>query len=199
MMKKLVCAMIMGTMFGWMGSAHAKPLHFYEMQGGYSFDDVNLSQTWTFNLDDDVLFSAWDGSGSDPYGQIVDISAKDIINNAWIEISFYDNEEDVGPRTKERADLIIDGALIFSGKEIDTSYFHRNLATSLDDHLLTVTVTNAPVNSKGLYGDFDVMSVLVGGRYTDNTAPVPEPGTLLLFASGLAGLAAFGRRTSNRK
>lgn len=35
--------------------------------------------------------------------------------------------------------------------------------------------------------------------YSGETAPIPEPGTLLLVASGLAGIGYFGRKRSLRK
>jgi hypothetical protein len=65
---------------------------------------------------------------------------------------------------------------------------------------LAGVVLGAQSNSS-FTGSFDVdFSNLVGGQAgtgtgNSDTAPVPEPGTLLLIGAGVAGLVGFGRRS----
>lgn len=45
-----------------------------------------------------------------------------------------------------------------------------------------------------LYLDNSVLNL----DYTNNSAPVPEPGTLMLLGAGMLGLAIFGKRRMNK-
>lgn len=198
-MKKTLCTSICIAMLGWAGTAGAAPINFYDLQEGFVFESTNPTNTWIFDLDNDLLSSAWDGSGSDPYGPAVDINPEDKVTSAWIEISFYDNDYFVNPDTgnerpkyREFANLVVDETSLFVNREIDDGYIHRNIKASfLDDHRLELSIT-------ALSGDFGVYSVLLGGAFRDNPAPVPEPSTALLFAAGLVGLAGVGRRRKTR-
>jgi len=49
------------------------------------------------------------------------------------------------------------------------------------------------VNGFHVYEDLSASADLLG-RFTERTEPVPEPGTLILLGSGLAGLVGFGRK-----
>ena len=75
--------------------------------------------------------------------------------------------------------------------EIDTGIYSFNVDTSfLGDGLFTVTLAS-------LGGDFFIDRSDL--KITYNSAPVPEPATMLLFGVGLIGIAGLGRRKLIKK
>ena len=179
--------------FGLVGSANADT-YYEEFTSDVWLNRNNTSATWTFDLDNDLLFEAWIPFVG-PVGS-ADINTEDTITSALFSIGFYDDERDYWGGKKEYGGLIVDGTSWFSNEEIGTSdsIFAANVLGELVDHVLTVRVDR-------ISGDFGVDFTSLGGTFIDNPTPpeVPEPGTMLLMGAGLLGILGYNRKRFNKK
>jgi len=185
MKKLLILAGCFLMVFGMVSFANALPFSDV-ITGSWSFNSG--TQTWTFDLDTDVLV-------------VGDIGPEDTIlptsdpTTLALEITFTDTDRDCFlPSSKEYADIYIDGVLVADNLEIDsgTLTFTADIyATIVGDHQLVVSIV-------GTGGTFGVTGLELLGSYTDNSpAAVPEPTTLILLGSGLFGLVGLRRKFKN--
>ncbi|MCE5274964.1 MAG: PEP-CTERM sorting domain-containing protein [Syntrophaceae bacterium] len=143
--------------------------------------------TWTdtVNPDPDIFIGP-------SYSYVHDITdtgfnpGSDNVDNFSLAINLYDD----GDRGMELVSITLDNWLwagIRNGaQDVDLGYGLLGSFLLLDDGLLNVRLTSTCGDF--YFGD----SVLTANG--NETAPVPEPATLLLLGSGLLGLAGFRRK-----
>jgi hypothetical protein len=165
---------------------------------------VSFSDTVTPNVELGCIF----GICSSPYSYTQDItdaasgsfnSATDTLNLASLTLNF----DDVSGVGTVRANLSVDGSTFWNNAAVaDVSFGSASfpaLVTALTtDGKITVTITPSP----NLADRFTLVSSTLtasGDRAApQDPLPTPEPGTIMLLATGLAGLTVRGRHLLKR-
>ena len=133
---------------------------------------ANKTFSYTFDLNNYVS-SQWD------------INSEDIIKSAELTVYLYDNVA----FTSETATVIYDTTTktLSDVSSLEKKFSWDVLADVSSDHLLNFSITATT-------GIFVLDKIDVSGYFCDYPKAVPEPATMLLFGTGIAGLAAAGRR-----
>ncbi|OKY75869.1 MAG: hypothetical protein BM485_05905 [Desulfobulbaceae bacterium DB1] len=204
--------------------AHADHIHFEDFYGtdvALSATGAISSTTWTFDLNNDPM-ALWLLADSEVHNLGADyfttdssylgtgsMDAEDILHYAYLTFHFTGVLGDQGAEDEITILFDLDSMLELDANfkepvDGDTSFFtwdgvsisdeligdganRINVWSYLeDDHYLTIKLT-------AVDGSFTVDWTNLSGCFED-AAPVPEPASMLLFGSGLAGLAGVLRR-----
>ena len=169
----------------------------------YNFEDM-IDSWGPLNVD-----AAWIGqnhplSYSHDVNDDVNFLAGDLVTSATLELDFTNDHTDEYGRFIIRYDFREFASAAYDGQnwiigEVDNGQYDIgfNVDWLNDNGFLDVTVSVwNPLGTATAWLDH---SRLYGTAETHDTAPVPEPSTILLMGAGLLGLVAVGRRKFNRK
>lgn len=202
-MKKLMAIIVCLGMLGFAGLANATPYTF-DMGAGSSVDTSGTNSVLQMyaninsNLDD-VLFSLNEGESNNFYFATIGTT------ESWI------NDDDLNPG-------VVTAYVDFDNPDLIQSIGGTSVGFSGIFHFIqgwNLTWNDPVVVDFGNGGQFSIELADVGydswfwqgpdgsadvyATVTLNTAPVPEPSTILLIGTGLLGIIGFGRKRLNKK
>ena len=190
-MKKLTALLACVALFAMTGVAWAIPTTWTDTIDFNPDILIPPSYQYTHNIADDGFSSLFMGGN-------------DTISSYELKISIYD--DNVGssfwfpfvgtvniPDGSEAASIWTTGGSYNYDFSLASNTFDGNLIGNIDlwaDGHIDVLVSQTPFT----IGDFYLASSELTAYGDDGTAPVPEPGTIVLLGAGLAGLGLYGRR-----
>lgn len=204
-MKKILTAIVALSMLVWAGTAFAATVtDLYGDKDGFGIGLMNGYSQSTFPPPDIVADDAADvGTITDrhltsdhTWSRTFDLSSLGAITSASLEIMTY------AQGYKGLSSLYLDGTLIGTLTDGDTTYEpgSPNLNMAWIDTFDLMAFAGDLLDSASIlridtvrsddwwYLDYSELTI------SDDGAPVPEPSTMLLFGSGLAGLAFYRRK-----
>jgi len=193
MKKKLFVGLATGLLtLGIVGTSNATIIDFegmsYSNQNTITIGDVTFADSSGSGLNVRDWGHQSDGVGLAVYGD--DSSRLELsFDNYYNYLSFDFGNDNPGfgdPDGQMHLDLYNDGSLVSS----------FSLTANWDDIMNQSLSGTGTFNYAEIYYDTNLIEVIDNIEYL-NTAPVPEPATMLLFATGIAGLV--GNRIRRKK
>ncbi len=188
MKKFLVFLCAVTLVFGVVGSAGAVP---WTWTDNYDPDDIFFSGGHHGGIQNHTFVHSIIDEGFDPF--------EDLVITYDLTMNFYDDSygrNEPGDRPFEWVSIDLPGFIADQVVEIDFS--DVDLGMSLFGWAQLNLTGELTVNIERVKGDFYFGQSQLAA-HGNETAPVPEPSTILLLGVGLLGLAGFSRKRLGKK